>query len=1462
MLHRQHLRLNDAFNHSSLRQKTVASSVHVSTFVLKAQIEDRGYQLEADLKGASKVSQLIKRAAVASHVGDSKKLPLNEDLESDPTLPLRFSNERAREHEMKSFGREEDRTEFRVRPMYQRDVERADFRRSTRSCSPLTSKDYNTRYGNDTGKMGRVSAENRVTAQARKYSEEKYNIRERQTTGQVRKSSQDSTFKSREGSEVWRGGQGTDAWSRDKQGTDAWSRDKQGTDGWTDRQGNDAWRGRQGSDYGWRDKLRPVTPRSSSPWNSPNRVWNSRMITSSIQNTENEEGLHEIAKQHGEQFDFINACACMVKLAKMVVAASSSSSSALSLTVVPNFTDLRSGVVPAGSNEEQSNSGPSADSSTTESLIRLLLMKLNSFVEALRPRELANMVWALGKLSGTYPLPEFKPMLVTLLEKAKPQLSDFKSQELSNIAYSCARLSYLDHDFFEVLESVCLQSLDRNKREQLASSRERQSFSHSTDNHSSVRMNTGAITPSFTQDKDTLSKPEWNNQELANVMWSLATLNRYNETLFTALCQSMYPRLNTFKSSDVVTVIWSMANTGHQDPKFATQLMRRGSAIMSRMSNGELSMLAQSLPRIKLINTDIDDVLFGNSGRENGKNKATGSAMGILDALATNIDAEALMYLRKVVSELRLRIQVDLQDTITPSDLMNAIWAATLLIFLENEHKAEESYSVSDEYGSSQRQFFDSLVQVAWNMLPAFKPHELIQLVWSCAKVEYTEQTELVHALCEWSINRILSITQGRPQDYLRPGDLGRLIWALARLGYAGGDDEVCGGGSNHGLTTTTAFSLNSKEAALIPSKNAQPAAACQGGVAVRHPNAPGLLPVQSDDYSVLGSLEDLVVAFLPQLPSFTSVELSNMLWGMSMMPSIFEAKRDIIIAAVTDSLRSMINILEAKEVANALVALARLDHCDPSLLNDLIAISLKRLHAFRSQELANLCWSLGKLRFKDELLMAAVTQRILRQTEDVIEMGIMCTSGQSKYNISPDEEMSHNHTAGSSSSLMSPSLREPSLMSPSLREPSNQSQNALLVEEGGDSNRGSSRSHEEEMQQQQQEEEGRSWVSGSSNSGLMASSRLASSSGPPPPRRMMLSCQEASNIVTAFALLGCGTPELYCRIGSLFACRRLRSSVNRQDLANLAHAFSIAQVFSPWLISSIVSSTNKLIQWQNMHPESQEVLQLELCQLLQYFLVIEEEGLVPQQYRTKEQYKRVRQLVVEAGRQNKEKFYISVTQTAVLRVLKQIPGFEHASMEYATEDGLMCMDIAVPVVSFKQQAYGGTEKNNCGEEGSERPADVNLDAAEEAVPLKRKRGRPPGKSGSKAKGSLIMLAEAGSAVAEPQQKTLCSQVIKNQVTPSRRQKEPVVPLLGTVPFRGIAIEVDGPTHFLNSHPDESDGTSKLRNRLLMARGWFVMVVPAHAFYIADGGGNGKTYLLQLLERSGAASWLAKSQQF
>ena len=42
------------------------------------------------------------------------------------------------------------------------------------------------------------------------------------------------------------------------------------------------------------------------------------------------------------------------------------------------------------------------------------------------------------------------------------------------------------------------------------------------------------------------------------------------------------------------------------------------------------------------------------------------------------------------------------------------------------------------------------------------------------------------------------------------------------------------------------------------------------------------------------------------------------------------------------------------------------------------------------------------------------------------------------------------------------------------------------------------------------------------------------------------------------------------------------------------------------------------------------------------------------------------------------------------------------------------------------------------------------------------------------------------------------------------------------IPSKKIAIEVDGPSHFLNSHPEEYEGTTALRNRLLKNRGWKV----------------------------------------
>jgi hypothetical protein len=82
------------------------------------------------------------------------------------------------------------------------------------------------------------------------------------------------------------------------------------------------------------------------------------------------------------------------------------------------------------------------------------------------------------------------------------------------------------------------------------------------------------------------------------------------------------------------------------------------------------------------------------------------------------------------------------------------------------------------------------------------------------------------------------------------------------------------------------------------------------------------------------------------------------------------------------------------------------------------------------------------------------------------------------------------------------------------------------------------------------------------------------------------------------------------------------------------------------------------------------------------------------------------------------------------------------------------------------------------------------------------------------------------------------------------------------VKWQGLAVEVDGPTHFLASHPGEQDGSSLLRNRLLEKSGWRVLVVPVTDFQRArlknpqapDEGR--REYLLQLLEEQGLVEWL------
>ncbi|KAG1669327.1 hypothetical protein FOA52_014889 [Chlamydomonas sp. UWO 241] len=65
-----------------------------------------------------------------------------------------------------------------------------------------------------------------------------------------------------------------------------------------------------------------------------------------------------------------------------------------------------------------------------------------------------------------------------------------------------------------------------------------------------------------------------------------------------------------------------------------------------------------------------------------------------------------------------------------------------------------------------------------------------------------------------------------------------------------------------------------------------------------------------------------------------------------------------------------------------------------------------------------------------------------------------------------------------------------------------------------------------------------------------------------------------------------------------------------------------------------------------------------------------------------------------------------------------------------------------------------------------------------------------------------------------------------------------------------LAVEVDGPQHFLSSPPDRLDGATLLRNRLLEARGWRVVGVPVMTGWVPvakQGQQAARDYLLNLV---------------
>ena len=210
----------------------------------------------------------------------------------------------------------------------------------------------------------------------------------------------------------------------------------------------------------------------------------------------------------------------------------------------------------------------------------------------------------------------------------------------------------------------------------------------------------------------------------------------------------------------------------------------------------------------------------------------------------------------------------------------------------------------------------------------------------------------------------------------------------------------------------------------------------------------------------------------------------------------------------------------DAKELASTAVSLARLDHYDGPLLSLLGAAFLAHRALFRGQELANLAWGLAKLKHRDDGVMQAIAELLLLPPQGTADRSGGGSDG-----------------TGRSSDVAAADAASPT-----------------------------------------------------TGSGAVSKDPYMRSEGSPAPTHTIaLSSQEATNIAYAFAVLGCGTPALFRRLSSSIetsdrqrgrtggsGASRIPSGLtagggdaavfvpttfNRQDLANLCHAFAVAQV-------------------------------------------------------------------------------------------------------------------------------------------------------------------------------------------------------------------------------------------------------------------------------------------------------------
>jgi len=213
--------------------------------------------------------------------------------------------------------------------------------------------------------------------------------------------------------------------------------------------------------------------------------------------------------------------------------------------------------------------------------------RADSKLGPMSPRELANALWALGKLQ----LSDTAKLVEGLRERLQPQLRKCKAQELSNAAWASARLALADERYLDALGLSCSRSIHDMSSQHLANvswafgtlgsvqvvwfsalakvllagSAQELPPRHLVNilwGHAKVGVRHAVM---FGHLGDTVARREdfddWSDKDFAGVVWAFASLDVPHRALFLRIAQEVRSRLKDFGNQELQNLAWAFSKS-------------------------------------------------------------------------------------------------------------------------------------------------------------------------------------------------------------------------------------------------------------------------------------------------------------------------------------------------------------------------------------------------------------------------------------------------------------------------------------------------------------------------------------------------------------------------------------------------------------------------------------------------------------------------------------------------------------------------------------------------------------------------------------------------------------------------------------------------------------------------------------------------------------------------------------